>query len=285
MGLCLYTYTEIQIHIQQTQLWCKTRTLTKIKIKSLQTVYMSFWIPSVFKYYCNLQVHILSKHAVRALHRRYFKLSKYKSMYFHFLNSSLNLKTKYFQINAFWSQRVMVFSWFLFYRIAKYNHLQRWLYIFRCLLFLLFSIFSPRSKMSRIALIFYLLQQNWEPHSIYKAEGGNWGAKHHIRLTAEQERICPSVLRLAAVMAFPLLQAEGQARKGKLIPCDWSSSPALLQGPGPPWLPWDCSQRPATAQAQGAFLGNPFHQRPEWGHLYLWLDSDRNHQHFACCGM
>lgn len=119
--------------------------------------------------------------------------------------------------------------------------------IFSSLLFLLLSIFSPQDKIVRNVLIFYLLQQNWETCDIYKAEGGIWCAKHHTRgLTAEQEKICHSVSRLAAVMAFTLLQAEGQARKGQFILCDWSSSPALPQGPGLPFLPWDCSQGPPT---------------------------------------
>lgn len=119
--------------------------------------------------------------------------------------------------------------------------------IFSHLLFLLSCIFSPQGEMARNALVFYLVQENWETCNIYKTEGGNWSGKYYTRgLTAEQEKICHSGLRLAAVVAFPLLQAEGQARKGQFIPCDWSSSSALPQGPGPPLLPWDCSQRSPT---------------------------------------
>lgn len=94
-----------------------------------------------------MQVHILKEHAVRALHKNYFKLSKYNSVYFHFLNSGLNPKPKHFQINAFLSQRIIVFSWFHFYSFQFISELpniiinkDHKLYIFSCLLY--FSPFS-----------------------------------------------------------------------------------------------------------------------------------------------
>lgn len=154
---------------------------------------------------------------------------------------------------------------------------------------LLFAIFSPQSKMSRIALIFYLLQQNWEICNIYKAEGGNWGAKHHTRLTAEQEiwnsKTESAILFWGWLQTWPSHCYKLRASPGKgnsshvtdphLLPCHRALGTLASLG-----LLTDSN----TAQAQGALLVHPFHRCPKWGYLYLWLDNDRNHQHFACCG-
>lgn len=127
---------------------------------------------------------------------------------------------------------------------------------------LLFSIFSPQSKMSRIALIFYLLQQNWEICNIYKAEGGNWGAKHHTRLTAEQKiwnsKTESAILFWGWLQSWPSHCYKLRARPGKgnsshvtdphLLPCH--------RALGHPCFPGTAHRHQSGTRV---LLGYPFH--------------------------
>lgn len=178
------------------------------------------------------------------MQRSHFKLSKYKSMYFHCLNSGLKLKTKHFQINAFLSQRIIVFSWFHFCRIPNtIINIGHKLYIFSRLLFLLFSIFSPQNKMSRTTLIFFDFNKT-EKLATFTRLREAIGVQS---TTPDWEQYRKNLLFWVWLQSWPsqCYKLRGQARKGQFIPCDWSSSPALPQGLGHPCF-LGTAQRPPT---------------------------------------
>lgn len=219
------------------------------------------------------------------MHRSHFKLSKYKSMYFHCLNSGLKLKTKHFQINAFLSQRIIVFSWFHFCRIPNtIINIDHMLYIFSRLLFLLFSIFSPQNKMSRTTLIFFDFNKT-EKLATFTRLREAIGVQS---TTPDWEQYRKNLLfcfECGCSQGLPSATSWG-ARPGKgnsshvtdphLLPCHraWATLASLgllrdhQHSSGTRSIPW---------------VSIPW--CPKWGHFYLWLDSDRNHQDFACCGM
>lgn len=176
-------------------------------------------------------------------------------MYFHFLHSHLNLKTKHFQRNAFlkvWESEFSLRSITTELPNITINKDHKLYGIFSCLLFWDFSTFLhflPQGKRARNALIFYLLQENWELKILAHLQG--WGRQlgcraPHQMTDSRTAKLCHTVLRLAAVVAFALLRALEQARKGRRTWYDLSSSPALPQGPEPPSPPGNCSQRPSA---------------------------------------